>query len=94
MEPPDTVISPTAKLVVASLDVNVKVRAVTFETPPLLRVSWVIVIVGAVVSHDAPPFVPHIGDVIEPVFVSKLLGAFSILQTFQLERFCAKLEAF
>ena len=49
-EPPDTEISPTTKLFVASLDVNVKAIDASFDVSPLDTVPEVIVIVGLVVS--------------------------------------------
>ena len=50
-EPPDTVISPTTKLVVASLDVNVNAIEESLDVSPSLTVLLVIVIVGAVPSY-------------------------------------------
>ena len=45
-----TVISPTAKLVVASLDVNVSVRVASLEVKPSAPSAAVITMVGPVVS--------------------------------------------
>ena len=52
MAPPLTVISPEAKLEVASLEVNTRVIELSFVVSPLLISSTVlIVIVGAVESY-------------------------------------------
>ena len=49
-EPPDTVISPTAKFVVASLEVNVNEIESSLLVSPLETVALEIVIVGETVS--------------------------------------------
>ena len=61
--PPETVISPTTKLVVASLEVNVSESVASFVVAPsltaLLPSVAVIVIVGAVVSIISALFAPR-----------------------------------
>ena len=49
-EPPDTEISPTAKFVVASLDVKVNESAASLDVPPSFTSAAVMVIVGLVSS--------------------------------------------
>tara|TARA_B100000609_G_C16915188_1_gene281453 strand:- start:54 stop:395 length:342 start_codon:yes stop_codon:yes gene_type:complete len=53
--PPVTVISPTAKFVVASLEVKVNAIDASLDVSPLLTVELVIVIVGDVLSTETLP---------------------------------------
>ena len=53
--PPETVISDTTKLVVASLEVNIKVIEELFEESPSLTSVAVIAIVGGVLSKVTLP---------------------------------------
>ena len=49
-EPPETVMSPITKFVVASFDVNVSARVASLDVSPSLTSAAVIVIVGATES--------------------------------------------
>jgi hypothetical protein len=53
--PPEIVMSPTTKLLVASLDVKVRERVASLDVPPSLISAAVIAIVGAVVSNVTLP---------------------------------------
>ena len=53
--PPETVISPTTKLLVASLEVNVRDNVPSLDVPPSLTSDAVIAIVGAVPSNVTLP---------------------------------------
>ena len=54
-DPPVTVISPTTKSVVASLDVNVNAIELSFDVAPELTSAAVIAIVGSVLSKVTLP---------------------------------------
>ena len=52
-DPPETLISPTTKSVVASLDVNVSAIELSFDVSPSETVEEVIAIVGGVLSPNS-----------------------------------------